>query len=325
MVQYMPAVSICHGYRGVSNELPATYWKLGVYEHFTIKEANEFLTRHDYGIRKGASKSAVRELVGRFQRGLLSYRSCTGNELRMFCRDRHLAPKRPLPFGLIDALQRADDEALFPKFLALPAEIRNAIYELHVRSFGDVPAVHRQPPVTMASRQLRSESLPLFYECATFTFICEYQPDEQVSTIHFNYYEETKTTNMKKMPQANLDLIKRLKFCFYNIVGLSWCDILLDYSTNLQLQQRISVSDTSPGRFSNHRHESQLVHLESNLRKTIQMQNNIQKEGGLKLRKADLDLVELAVGDVVMGNGRPWHRAIGQTDQLGRFLRFLDE
>lgn len=52
------------------------------------------------------------------------------------------------------------------EFLALPAEIRNMIYWIVLVKTHSHPSVHfrfRQPPLTLVNKQIRSESLPVFY------------------------------------------------------------------------------------------------------------------------------------------------------------------
>lgn len=98
----------------------------------------------------------------------MSYEGCSVDELQAFCKARGLPAKATTASRLARALETADDLATFPRFLDLPAELRNAIYELHFHGFDSFSGEHVQPPLTMASRQLRSETLPLFYDCATF-------------------------------------------------------------------------------------------------------------------------------------------------------------
>jgi hypothetical protein len=59
-------------------------------------------------------------------------------------------------------LEADDERATFTKFLGLPPELRNRIYTVHFESFPnlDLPTT---PPITQVSRQLRQETLTLFY------------------------------------------------------------------------------------------------------------------------------------------------------------------
>lgn len=69
-------------------------------------------------------------------------------------------------------LQHADDRSptkgssgVRPaKFLDLPREIRDIIYEYAVRSPHNLAVARRQPRITRVSRQVREETLAMFYE-----------------------------------------------------------------------------------------------------------------------------------------------------------------
>lgn len=189
MVQYRKMTRSKTAGRGRGNSFVSVYWKLGFYDACTIQEAKEFLKSNGYYTPKTTTKNAIRELAGRYQRGLLSYRKCNVEELSGFCKGRGLNTKARTASGLAIVLEEADDVATFPRFFSLPAELRNAIYEFHVRSFGGVPAVHQQPPLVVASKQLRDEALPLFYECATFQFTFWYCPYIRPPSSRASRYE----------------------------------------------------------------------------------------------------------------------------------------
>lgn len=54
------------------------------------------------------------------------------------------------------------------RFLDLPPEIRNLIYKKLFQSVGTLPQRFHQAPICKVSRELRKESLGLFYEASTF-------------------------------------------------------------------------------------------------------------------------------------------------------------
>lgn len=288
MVQYMSFATTA-GYRGYGNTIPWVYWKLGFYDHFTVQEAKDFLESSDYHVPKSPSKNAIMELVGRCQRGLLPYQKCNVEELRSFCEARHLTTKAETVSGLAKALEKADDQATFPKFFALPAELRNTIYELHARSLGDVPGVHQQPPLTVASKQLRHEALPLFYERATFAFRyrAEYAGHPRNRSEGFlKYYENITPGRMFRMPAKNLDLVKLVKFHIIGHFSGLWYEIFLDCSLNLQPDQAVKVV-LLPCMDYKTREQSALV--AKGLRDMIQ--NKFLHEGKWKILQADLNLV----------------------------------
>lgn len=52
----------------------------------------------------------------------------------------------------------------FPRFLDLPAELRVRIYEYHLEEMMlQTDSIVHQPPICLASRQLRAETLSIFY------------------------------------------------------------------------------------------------------------------------------------------------------------------
>ena len=51
--------------------------------------------------------------------------------------------------------------------MELPAELRNRIYALHLETL-DLPPLAHQPPICLVSRQIRNESIPLFYSTSAF-------------------------------------------------------------------------------------------------------------------------------------------------------------
>jgi hypothetical protein len=144
------------------------YWKLGSDKNVSARDAIEHLKVKGYKCRKNAGKRFAMDALGRYERGLLSYEKFSMDELQAFCKARGLSSKVTTASRLARVLERADDAATFPRFFELAPEIRNLIYELHIQSFDHIKGRHSQPPLTLASKQLRAETLLLFYERATF-------------------------------------------------------------------------------------------------------------------------------------------------------------
>jgi hypothetical protein len=120
------------------------------------------------GSRGATTGPYTTDAIGRYQRGLLSYDRCSVHELQAFCEARGLPGNYTGALHLARVLRRADDLITFPRFFELPAEIRNVIYKYSFSDFETFKDKHVQPPLTLASRQLRFEALPLFYEVSTF-------------------------------------------------------------------------------------------------------------------------------------------------------------
>jgi hypothetical protein len=186
------------------------YWKLGFYTNKTTLELREYLAAHRYQCPQNANKKTLMDAVGRCQRGLLSYEKSSADELRGFCLARKLSsPSERMQDlqvpCLVDMLEKADDkvEGTFSRFMELPAELRNRIYELHFRDYDEIPTEHNPPPIT----QVYEESLPLFYKCVTFTWDLSLHTD-------FVIYEHTFTGDsyqLLNIPAADLAQIKNFK------------------------------------------------------------------------------------------------------------------
>ena len=105
------------------------------------------------------------------RRGLLSYEPCTTLELRRFIVDRciGISATKPTKADLVAILETADDEACFPQFTKLPAELRLCIYTMYFDSFSEeIPVTPCQPPLVKVSSQVRLESLPVYYSTCVF-------------------------------------------------------------------------------------------------------------------------------------------------------------
>lgn len=208
MVQYKPVLArhkkepYDRGYRC------DTYWMLGSYINRTVRELKEYLAAHDYRYSKGATKAVLIDAAGRCQRGLLSYERYDITELRTFRQVRNISPRsRPKTAPqLARLLEKADDEATFPRFLELPPELRNRVYEFHFRDYDEISTRHRQPPLTMVPL-IRAEALPVFYKSVTFTW------DSSLDTnFCINKHKFTGDShNLLMMPVHNLAKIKNFK------------------------------------------------------------------------------------------------------------------
>lgn len=147
-----------------------TYWAIGGTAIDTA--AMRLTTRktfNDYMPRPTTGDDAV-AYFDRKARGLTNYGQCLVNELKELIRARGI----DIPVGcvrkeaLIAELEKADNEVTFSKFLELPAELRNNVYEKYFESLGDLPLLPHQPPLLLAVRQLREEGLPKYYSHSTF-------------------------------------------------------------------------------------------------------------------------------------------------------------
>lgn len=137
MVQFKPALENVLVLQYRSDEYRThSWWKLGFDLIRTIGHAREFLAERGYRCPEKASKKQIMDAVGRCQRGLLCYEKCDVDELREFCQGRGIKTKSSTVAGLARLLKKADDAITFPKFLSLPPEIRDIVYEHHFLDAG---------------------------------------------------------------------------------------------------------------------------------------------------------------------------------------------
>lgn len=109
----------------------------------------------------------LRALYVRRQRGLLSFEGIPLEELTHYATLRGIVvdPKATSPVVKAQ-LERADNEATFDRFNDFPPEIRQIIFQYYFEWLqSNTWALRKyQPPITMVSRVVRQESLPLFYD-----------------------------------------------------------------------------------------------------------------------------------------------------------------
>lgn len=196
-----------------------SYWKLGLSEYQNARKTIKYLEEHGYRCRENASKAVTPDAVGRYQRGLMSYQGLSVSELQSLCKAKGVSSKAKTASRLARALEKADDNATF-RFLDLPAEIRNMIYELYFLDLPDLTSSHIQPPLTLASSVLRIEALSLFYGSSTCVFTILSNTDLD----NFGYNTTgffSGADKMMQMPAANLSQFKNFRVTWQE-VGDFW-------------------------------------------------------------------------------------------------------
>ena len=149
------------------------YWKLGEPRNLELnaRRLRERLKPSAYYFHSSAAKPRLLQLYSRRERGLLSYEAYKIAELRVFCRQRNVQLARNMKkVEIVSVLEREDENATFDRFLDLPAELRNHVYSLHFGTL-EIKSPSIPPPITSVSRQLRQESLALFFSTCTPTFV----------------------------------------------------------------------------------------------------------------------------------------------------------
>lgn len=141
------------------------YWRLGDAHVNSVSELKERLRDAKFYFKSKARQVRLEELFLRSERGLLSYDNCELHELQQFCRQRQLHSGKTQG-DAVGILEAADEEATFERLLDLPPELRNRIYSFYLESLGPLE-LPIPPPLTRVSRQLRRETLLLFFQSCT--------------------------------------------------------------------------------------------------------------------------------------------------------------
>ena len=206
---------------------PADYWKLDSANRCKKSGLRKKLEENGHSVfESGCGTTArLRALYDRCQRGLLSFEGLPLQDLSRFATLRGIVVDPDATATIVKAqLEKADNEATFDRFTELPPEIRQIIFQYY---FGSLPSSERvpckyQPPITMASRMIRAESLPLFYDyCGRLEIVSTgpvtvpYKLSPSLSTAKF----------LQSTPTHLLGRIKLLQLDFFNLD----CDVAIDF------------------------------------------------------------------------------------------------
>ncbi|KAK4976823.1 hypothetical protein LTR42_002868 [Elasticomyces elasticus] len=145
------------------------YWRVDNYS-LSAERMRNFVKKHGFPSSGGRAKLAF--YISRIQRGQLYYQHCNDRELRTFVKDRKITvpegTKLTSKRTCVDLLEADDKERTLHGFMDLPPELRVTIYERYMATNPQNLRCPVQPPVTRASRLLRTEALSVFYESHTF-------------------------------------------------------------------------------------------------------------------------------------------------------------
>ncbi|PIA91563.1 hypothetical protein CB0940_09042 [Cercospora beticola] len=205
------------------------YWRLADY----IGPSNAALTQqleasnHHIPIYRPDRRTLAHYLQRR-DRQLPCYFGCSVAELQQYVKARGLEleqSRRSLTNKLLTALETADANPSFEHLLDLPPELRNRIYECYMSSFGSVLQSPTQPPLTKVSRQIREETLPIFYNTCTFGLalvVHHKQPQQGVAGRgwHLKWHEDT-DFYLKSLLPENLALMRSFHIQVVTHIGLA--------------------------------------------------------------------------------------------------------
>ncbi|OQN99105.1 hypothetical protein B0A48_14966 [Cryoendolithus antarcticus] len=164
--------------------------------------ARQLLSERGYSVPPSTGDHMLHKLLERSERYLPHYRSCTPVELRTFVAARHLSEgiaitQHTRRSTLERLLAEADEDPMFERFLDLPPELRELIYEYYFANSQDrtvdlwpkhtddqdlqpsiMPSETTQPldtsfadlpPLLYCYHQVRAEALPVFWKCFRFS------------------------------------------------------------------------------------------------------------------------------------------------------------
>lgn len=159
------------------------FWKMQPYLRSGSGLRAELRRRNIYFVPSAKPRRLV-AILHRSDRGLLNYETCHSEDLKTFVQQRHLTAadeqgvlRLDTKRKLVTLLEQVDEDTTFPRLLELPAELRDRIYELHITDIvTNVDGASNQPPLTLVCRQLRNETLPIFYNKSTFILFVDIRP-----------------------------------------------------------------------------------------------------------------------------------------------------
>ncbi|KAK1048822.1 hypothetical protein LTR74_017456 [Friedmanniomyces endolithicus] len=152
------------------------YWKIRIRPGYdTAKVMRDKLKDRNYHVSSNMRKDLLSECLRRSNLGILSHHKLTIPELRERIKARKIDTTGFFPKlttssrqELLSALDQADLNPKFEHFLQLPPELRNKIYADYYAGFKMPLCAPSQPPLSHTCRQLRQESLPMFYATCKF-------------------------------------------------------------------------------------------------------------------------------------------------------------
>lgn len=290
-----------------------TYWAVGSASATAVRKQRR-AGKITYVVDTEAPTPPRRDRANRKERGLLDYESCTTAELMTFVQSRGLnMSANALPklstqstirldepgFGLDDLtkkdyvaiLRKADDAAVFDNFLKLAPELRTINYQKYYEDF-ELPTLPHEPPLTLISKDVRAEALPIFYAESTFTLrLHENVLDDfrfntplAVSTYHDRYDPDLLTSS--NLSASSLSCITRIhlrlhySYWDYTHYSGSW-DVDLGRKEGLLI--RVGRLNCGNDRFQAIRHER----LRTAVKKVFR--GIWAREGPEKFRRNDIE------------------------------------
>jgi hypothetical protein len=297
------------------------------YENCTMAELEAFITTRHLDLPSEDSYNAqVDPYNAQVQTTHLKLRNTPGRqehtrnvELRRQEHARNVEAMRPRvkKAAYIAVLQAADDASVFDMFFDLPPELRTIVYQKYYEGFPPLVLPH-QPPLTLASRLLRAEALPIFYEQSSFalSFTVRIYPGQPEPPFVVSNNENDRTLmTSTDLPSAALSRISRFHLSLTHTAGtrrarnLLWynlgsrCsgsyDIDLSGSTGQVLRDNRSSDDWGSSPFWTVRRNR----LQPAIMKVLQ--GILDRPGARNLERDDIEALRRAVWEAMTGWTEP--------------------
>nr|OQO18840.1 hypothetical protein B0A51_13903 [Rachicladosporium sp. CCFEE 5018] len=261
------------------------------------------------------------QLVVRYQSGLLSYEKYGVAELRNFVSARGVmellnAPQRSLEktkkAELVVMLERADDGRSF-RLMDLPPELRNYIYIAYLDSLPTMPKRFVQPPLCLASRQLRDETLNVIFATCGFTIVFHVEghrfrgraSETYGVSVDGSIFDHLPPGCFNYMTRFEVNLLPRLRQAGDTPTSLGiWRVALDDLDGEAQSTLPPRVESTDRNRTT----RDQIDELDGDFAASLGQWAKLvsQRVGPQKLENGDIDTMRLALQEVVLDKRFPW-------------------
>ncbi|OQN99045.1 hypothetical protein B0A48_14906 [Cryoendolithus antarcticus] len=261
------------------------------------------------------------QLVVRYQSGLLSYEKYGIAELRAFAAAREITRtcsvtrgllEKTLKADLVPILEQADDERTF-RLMDLPPELRNTIYVAYLASLPTMPMRLVQPPLCLASRQLRDETLKVFFSTCSFTLVFHVEGHRFRGRASETYGVSVDETIFQRHPpdcfnymnRFEVNLLPRLRQAGDKPTSLGTWRVALD-DTDGGAQSTLPPRVESTGQ--NRTTRDQIDELDGDFVASPGEWAKLvsQRQGPRKLGIGDIDTMRLALQEVVLDKRFPW-------------------
>ena len=216
----------------------------------------------------------------------MSFEGLPLHELRQYATLRGIVVDPDATATIVKAqLEKADDEATFDRFTELPPEIRQIIFQYYYESLPSnrCAPFKYQPPITMASRMIREESLPLFYDYCGHLSILSYGP------VTVPYKLSPSDSAVRVLHSTPIRLLGRIKSLHLNFFNLG-CAVVINLRNR---DDQISKVATNRARYSDQpwnateASKARRQHLISAVRTLAT--GIAARPGPLKLRSSDIE------------------------------------